>query len=60
MVLVLDADGPFPAQFELGTIRETPLYVLKMGNRGLKHVGIMKAEAIERWAKVATATIEED
>jgi hypothetical protein len=60
MVLVLDADGPFAAQFDLAPIRETPLYVVKMADRGVKHVGWMKAEAMERWAKIATATMEEE
>lgn len=57
MVLVLDADGPYAERFKLAPIRATPLYVLKLDDRGVKHDGFMKAEAIERWTKQALESL---
>lgn len=53
MVLVLDADGPFAEHFGVAPVKATPLYVLKLDDRGVKHDGFMKCEQIERWVKQA-------
>lgn len=53
MVLVLDADGPFADSFGVAPVRVTPMYLLKLDDRGVKHDGFMKAEQVERWMKQA-------
>ncbi len=60
MTLTLDADGPFAERYGLAPIRATPLYVLRVGEQGVKHDGVMKAEQLEKWVRGALAAIEED
>ena len=47
--LHFDADGPYAAHFGLKVIRATPLYVLRSGDEGVVHEGLLKAEALEKW-----------
>lgn len=49
MVLTLDADGPYAERFGIAPIRVTPLYLLKVGDRGVKHEGTMNAAALDKW-----------
>lgn len=56
LALEMDADGPYPAQLGIKRIRATPLYVFRIGEEGVVHEGMMKADQIEKWIK----TIQED
>ena len=51
MALQLDADGPYVESMGMKQIRETPLYVLRLAEEGVTHVGLMKAEALEKWIR---------
>lgn len=53
MALTLDADGPYAERFVKKQIRETPLYMLKLGDEGITHAGVMKAEQVEKWVNAA-------
>ena len=53
MAVAFDADGPWPLHFGIRKIRATPLYVLKNGDEGVTHEGLMKAEALEKWMRAA-------
>lgn len=55
LALECDADGPYPAHFGMKRIRATPLYVLRVGEEGYTHEGMMKAEQIEKWVKAVHA-----
>jgi hypothetical protein len=49
--LQFDADGPYAEHFGLKKIRATPIYVLRAGEQGVVHEGVLKAEALEKWVK---------
>jgi hypothetical protein len=55
--LEADADGPYPAQLGLKRIQATPLYLLKIGDQGVLHTGMMKADQIEKWIKASEASL---
>jgi thioredoxin-like negative regulator of GroEL len=46
-----DADGPYRERFGLKRIQATPLYVFQIGDEGVTHTGMMKADQIEKWIK---------
>jgi len=51
LALEFDADGPYALHFGLKKIRATPIYVLRSGEQGVVHEGVMKADALEKWVK---------
>ena len=58
LALELDADGPYPANFGLKPIKATPIYVLRSGEEGVVHEGVLKADALEKFKK--GFNVEED
>jgi len=51
LALEFDADGPYAEHFGLKRIKATPIYVLRAGEEGVVHEGVLKADALEKWVK---------
>lgn len=58
LALAFDADGPYALHFGLKRIRAAPVYVLRSGEEGIIHEGVLKADALERWVKSSSADLE--